>query len=82
MSIFGAIIFASFIMTSCGGGASADASPEATGGAGTSEVKAPASPEATATAPTPASPEATATEVTATPTENAPAASADAKKTR
>ena len=29
MSIFGAIIFASFIMTSCGGG-SAEATPEAT----------------------------------------------------
>jgi hypothetical protein len=32
MSIFGAIIFASFIMTSCGGG-SAEASGDATGDA-------------------------------------------------
>ncbi len=47
MSIFGAIIFASFIMTSCGGG-SAEASGEATGDA-TPEAMAPeATPEAMA----------------------------------
>ena len=40
MSIFGAIIFASFIMTSCGGAASPEASPEATTGNATTEVKA------------------------------------------
>jgi hypothetical protein len=41
MSIFGAIVFASFIMTSCSG-ASPEASPEAStgGGGGTTEVKA------------------------------------------
>ena len=40
MSIFGAIIFASFIMTSCGGAATDTTSPEATTGNATTEVKA------------------------------------------
>ena len=62
MSIFGAIVFASFIMTSCGGATDeAAASPEATAMAPASASdEAAASPEATAMAPASASPEATA----------------------
>ncbi len=67
MSIFGAIIFASFIMTSCGG-ASTEATPEASGdAAGTTEAMAPeASAEAMA-------PEATASEATVEATAEAKA---------
>lgn len=80
MSIFGAIVFASFIMTSCGG-----ASPEASGDAAASgdagtEVKTdgPATQE-TMAVEAPASSEVKAPEVKAA---DAPAASADAKKTK
>ena len=59
MSIFGAIIFASFIMTSCGG-ASTEATPEASGDAAAATAEAMA-PEATAEA---MAPEATASEAT------------------
>ena len=73
MSIFGAIVFASFIMTSCGG-ASADASPEAaaTPTTPTPEVSAEknASTEAATTSTTPE----VAPEVTAMPAEKAPKA--------
>ena len=54
MSIFGAIIFASFIMTSCGGGsaeASAEATPEAMAPEASVETMAAGTPEA---APAPA----------------------------
>jgi PBP1b-binding outer membrane lipoprotein LpoB len=66
MSIFGAIIFASFIMTSCGG-ASTEATPEASGdAAATTEAMAPEATAEVAAATTEAmAPEAMATEATA-----------------
>ena len=83
MSIFGAIICASFIMTSCGG-ASPEASGDAaaSGDAGTTEVKAEVTASQETMATTATATDAPASSEAKAPEAKAPAASADAKKTK